>query len=124
MQKREMMEAATRAVQADGINHARLGVAVTLEILQVPGCPGADLLEDRLAGLLTGRPRVIRRVVTSQAEAEELGMTGSPTLLVNGADPFARPGQPPSVSCRLYLDEHGRQSPAPSPGQLRAALRR
>jgi hypothetical protein len=124
MLKREIMEAATRAVQADGINHARLGAAVTLEILQVPGCPGADLLEDRLAGLLTGCPRVIRRVVTSQAEAEELGMTGSPTLLVDGADPFARPGQPPSVSCRLYLDEHGRQSPAPSPGQLRAALRR
>ena len=97
---------------------------MTLEILQVPGCPGADLLEDRLAGLLTGRPRVIRRAVTSQAEAEQLGMTGSPTLLVDGADPFARPGQSPSISCRLYLDEHGRQSPAPSPGQLRAALRR
>ena len=75
----------------------------------------------RLAEL--GHPRVIRRVITSQAEAEELGLTGSPTLLVDGADPFARPGQPPSVSCRLYLDEHGRQSPAPSPGQLRAALR-
>jgi hypothetical protein len=125
MLKREMMEAATRAVQADGINHARLGAAMTLEILQVPGCPGADLLEDRLAGLLTGRPRVIiRRVVNSQADAEQLGMTGSPTLLVDGADPFARPGQSPSISCRLYLDEHGRQNPAPSPGQLRAALRR
>ncbi len=93
-----------------------------LEILQVPGCRGADLLDARLAEL--GHPRVIQRVITSQAEAEELGMTGSPTLLVDGADPFARPGQPPSISCRLYLDEHGRQSHAPSPGQLRAALRR
>ena len=93
-----------------------------LEILQVPGCRGADLLDARLAE--AGHPRVIQRVITSQAEAEELGMTGSPTLLVDGADPFARPGQPPSISCRLYLDEHGRQSPAPSPGQLRAALRR
>ncbi len=93
-----------------------------LEILQVPGCRGADLLDARLAEL--GHPRVIQRIITSQAEAEQLGMTGSPTLLVDGADPFARPGQPPSISCRLYLDEHGRQSPAPSPGQLRAALRR
>jgi hypothetical protein len=91
-----------------------------LEILQVPGCPGADLLGVRLAEL--GHPRVIRRVVTSQADAERLGLTGSPTLLVDGADPFARPGQPPSVSCRLYLDEHGRQSPAPSPARLRTAL--
>ena len=49
-------------------------------------------------------------------------MTGSPTLLADGADPFARPGQLPSVSCRLYPDENGRQSPAPSSGQLRDAL--
>jgi hypothetical protein len=50
---------------------------MTLEILQVPGCPGAD--------------------------------------------PFARPGLLPAVSCRLYRDEHGRQVPAPSAAQLRAA---
>ena len=92
-----------------------------LEILQVPGCPGADLLNARLAEL--GYAGVIRRVVASQADAERLDLTGSPTLLVDGADPFARAGQPPSVSCRLYLDEHGRPSPAPSPGQLREALR-
>ena len=88
---------------------------MSLEILQVPGCPGADLLAERLAEL--GHPGVARRIVTGQADAERLGLTGSPTLLVDGADPFARPGQPPSVSCRLYLDEHGRQSPAPSCGQ-------
>jgi hypothetical protein len=95
---------------------------MTLEILQVPGCPGADLLAARLDGLLPGRARVIRRVVTSQAEAERLGMTGSPTLLADGADPFARPGLLPAVSCRLYRDEHGRQVPSPSTAQLRAVL--
>jgi hypothetical protein len=95
---------------------------MTLEILQVPGCPGADLLAARLDGLLAGRPGVTRRVVASQAEAERLGMTGSPTLLADGADPFARPGQVPSLSCRLYPDEHGRLGPAPSPGQIRAGL--
>jgi len=93
---------------------------MTLEIVQVPGCPGADLLAARLAE--AGHPRVIRRIVTSQAEAEQLGLAGSPTLLVDGTDPFAQPGQPPSVSCRLYLDEHGRQCPSPSSAQLRAAL--
>jgi hypothetical protein len=49
-------------------------------------------------------------------------MTGSPTLLADGADPFARPGQLPSVSCRLYRDERGHQVPAPSAEQLRAIL--
>jgi len=79
-------------------------------------------LASRLDGLLAGRPRVTRRVVTSQADAERLGMTGSPTLLADGADPFARPGLLPSLSCRLYLDEQGRPGPAPSPGQIRAGL--
>jgi len=95
---------------------------MALEILQVPGCPGADLLAARLNGLLAGRARMTRRVIASQAEAERLGMTGSPTLLADGADPFARPGLLPAVSCRLYRDEHGRQVPSPSAAQLRAAL--
>ena len=95
---------------------------MTLEILQVPGCPGADLLAARLDGLLAGRRGVTRRVVASQAEAERLGMTGSPTLLADGADPFARPGLLPAVSCRLYSDEHGQPRPAPSTSQLRATL--
>jgi hypothetical protein len=95
-----------------------------LLILHVPDCPGAALLETRLAPLLAAHPglELTRRVVASQADAERAGMTGSPTLLADGTDPFARPGQHPSVSCRLYPDEHGRQGPAPSPAQLRQAL--
>jgi hypothetical protein len=38
-------------------------------------------------------------------------MHGSPTLLVNGIDPFAPPGSPASVSCRIYRDESGRIQP-------------
>jgi hypothetical protein len=96
-----------------------------LQILHVPGCPGADLLETRLASLLAAHPGIelTRQVLASQADAERLGMTGSPTLLADGTDPFARPGHQPSVSCRLYADEHGHQGPAPSPDQLRQALR-
>jgi hypothetical protein len=96
-----------------------------LEILQVPGCPGAAVLAARLSELNLGRAghQVIRQLVTTQSDAERLGMTGSPTLLADGIDPFPQPGQKPSVSCRLYHDEHGRPVPAPSPWQLRAALR-
>jgi len=95
-----------------------------LQILHVPGCPGAELLETRLAPLLAGQPGVelTRQVLVDQADAERLGMTGSPTLLADGTDPFAHPGQQPSISCRLYPDEHGRLGPAPSADQLRRAL--
>ena len=49
-------------------------------------------------------------------------MHGSPTLLINGADPFASRGEPPSLSCRLYRDAEGRLGPAPSVAALRQAL--
>ncbi|HEU5387792.1 MAG TPA: hypothetical protein VFV73_18000 [Streptosporangiaceae bacterium] len=96
---------------------------MTLEILQVPGCPGADLLAARLETLLAGRPgwQLTRRVVTSQADAERVGMTGSPTLLADGADPFSPPGgRSPSLSCRLYAG--GQDGHAPSLARLRATL--
>jgi hypothetical protein len=96
-----------------------------LQILQVPDCPNAMVLAARIAELAGTWPGldVTRQVVTTQGDAERLGMTGSPTLLADGADPFARPGQVPTISCRLYQDEQGRPASAPSPAQLRAALR-
>lgn len=96
-----------------------------LEIVHVPDCPNAALLEQRLDQVLAGYPTVVqreRRVVEDLASAAEADMTGSPTLLVDGVDPFAEPGQAPSVSCRLYRGEGGRVQGAPSVAALRRAL--
>ena len=95
-----------------------------LEILQVPDCPNAAILAARLADLADSWPAltVTHKIVTTAPDATRLGMTGSPTLLADGTDPFAIPGQSPSISCRLYHDEQGRPIQAPSIGQLRAAL--
>jgi hypothetical protein len=114
------MEASTKR----GTTRRAKGTAVRLEILRVPGCPNAAVLETQLAQLLADRPDicVTSQLVVGHADAERLGMTGSPTLLADGADPFACPGQQPSLSCRLYFDEHGRPAPAPSLAQLRGAL--
>jgi hypothetical protein len=48
--------------------------------------------------------------------------TGSPTLLIDGVDPFAAPGEPASLSCRLYRLPDGSLDGVPSLDQLRAAL--
>jgi hypothetical protein len=94
-----------------------------LRLLQVPDCPGAEVLARRLAEVLApARARVDRLVVADAGQASEAGMTGSPTLLVDGVDPFAVPGTPTGVSCRLYRDECGGLGNAPSTAQLRAAL--
>ena len=95
-----------------------------LQILQVPDCPGAAALDNILSSLLADRTdiQVARQVVTTEDEAAQLGMTGSPTILADGRDLFPTPGQQPSLSCRLYPREHGQLGPAPTAGQLRKAL--
>jgi len=63
-----------------------------------------------------------RREVADEREAAEAGMHGSPTLLIDGVDPFAQPGQAASVSCRFYPDATGHLAGAPPLEALRQAL--
>jgi hypothetical protein len=95
-----------------------------LTLLTVPACPNATAFEEQLAAALAGHPGVVvhRREVRDEQAAAQAGMHGSPTLLINGVDPFAVPGQAPSLSCRLYRDAAGRPAPAPSAEALRQAL--
>ncbi len=95
-----------------------------LTLLTVPACPNAAVFEERLAAALAGHPDTVvrRREVTDEREAAEAGMHGSPTLLVDGVDPFAAPGQPPSLSCRRYRDATGRADGAPPVDALRRVL--
>jgi hypothetical protein len=95
-----------------------------LTVLAVPGCPNAPVLGDRLAAVLGGRAGVLvsHRVISDEGEAARWGMHGSPTLLIDGVDPFAGRGQTPSMSCRLYRDDNGQLSGSPSVGQLRQAI--
>ena len=97
-----------------------------LTVLAVADCPHAALMEERLAAALAGGPPavVIRRVIADPEEAARAGLHGSPTVLVDGSDPFAAPGQAASMSCRLYDNGSGRLEGAPSVGQLRRALGR
>jgi Alkylmercury lyase len=95
-----------------------------LTVLAVPDCPNVTLLEQRLAQVIDGRRDVTvsRQVIADQDEAARLGMHGSPTILVDGIDPFAEPREPASVSCRLYRDGDGQVDGAPSVAQLRQAI--
>jgi hypothetical protein len=95
-----------------------------LTVLAVPGCPNALVLKQRLTGLLAGRPGVTVswQVVASDEEAARLGMRGSPTLLIDGSDPFAVPDQGPALACRLYRSDEGRLAGVPAVAALRRAL--
>ena len=97
-----------------------------LDILQVPDCPNVAVLEQRLHEATAGRPitpEITHHIIDDPEQAASTGMTGSPTLLIDGRDPFATPGNAPSLSCRLYPQEDGTLGGAPSVTALRTALR-
>jgi hypothetical protein len=93
-------------------------------VLSVPDCPNVSLLEQRLAQVLDGRAdvTVTHLVIADEQEAVRAGMHGSPTLLVDDVDPFAGPGMPASVSCRLYPGGDGPGGGVPPVQALRQVL--
>lgn len=96
-----------------------------LEILQVTDCPNVAVIEQRVRQALADSlvdVEITHRTIDDTIHAADAGMTGSPTLLIDGRDPFAIPGQVPSVSCRLYRTEDGGLDGAPSVTAIREAL--
>ncbi|GCD95857.1 thioredoxin family protein [Embleya hyalina] len=94
-----------------------------ITVLAVPHCPNLPVVRQRIAAALDGRAVEVDVVeVRDETEAVRRGMTGSPTVLIDGIDPFAVPGAMPSLSCRLYRDTDGRPEGAPNVRALRGAL--
>ncbi|HEY5855981.1 MAG TPA: alkylmercury lyase [Aldersonia sp.] len=96
-----------------------------LEILQVTECPNAGVIAQRVRQAIADTPvgiAIAHRVIDDADTAADAGMTGSPTLLVDGRDPFPAPALVPSVSCRLYRTEDGGVDGAPTVAAIRAAL--
>ena len=91
-------------------------------LLYFGGCPNWQTADLRLSALAGERGiAVTRRKVTTSEEAEALGFRGSPTILVDGHDPFARGDEPVGLSCRVYHTPDG-PAGAPTMAQLRAVL--
>lgn len=88
------------------------------------GCPNWEVARTRLdaARRLVGDRRTVtlERVETPE-QATALGFKGSPTILVDGIDPFDGIG-PTGLSCRVYRTDAGLEG-APSVDQLTAVLR-
>jgi hypothetical protein len=91
-------------------------------LLSVDGCPNAPSVHTSLRSLAAelGFDLEHRRVASS-AEAEHLGFPGSPTVLIDGRDPFHATAEA-GLSCRLYATEDGLRG-VPPRKELREALR-
>ncbi|HEY4410375.1 MAG TPA: hypothetical protein VGO87_10870 [Acidimicrobiia bacterium] len=97
-----------------------------IDLLYVPDCPNRDAARNLLARALafTDRVATVReREVHSGEEADRLGMRGSPTILIDGGDPFTPEAGPTGMACRLYRTDAGLRGVPPLP-QLVEALTR
>jgi hypothetical protein len=95
-----------------------------VELLYFDDCPNWHTADAHLMALADDFPQmtVAHHLVDTLDEAERVGFRGSPTILVNGLDPFATAADPVGgLSCRVYQTADG---PAGSPTieQVRAAL--
>ena len=97
-----------------------------IERLYWDGCPSHPaaraLLEEVLESRGLSVPIELREVMT-EAEAEELRFTGSPTIRIDGrdVDPAGEHARP-ALTCRIYLLPDGRVSPVPSREMYEEAL--
>ncbi|WP_447942871.1 thioredoxin family protein [Microbacterium aurum] len=73
------------------------------------GCPNWEILDHRIAEALHGRTdaSIIRQRVGTTEEAVRLGFHGSPTILIDGIDPFAEPSAPVGLACRVFRTPNG-----------------
>jgi len=97
---------------------------VDIDLLYIADCPHRQLARGHLDAALarTELTAVIRELeVGSFEEATRLGMRGSPTILIDGRDPFVKAAGPPALACRMYHSEAG-LSGAPTVDQLVQAL--
>ena len=91
----------------------------TVRVLHVPDCPNAAVALARIREAVGGvEVRVEAVQVQTDDEAAQAGMRGSPTILIDGADPFTPAVIPTGIACRIVPGG----DPVPSIEALRAAL--
>jgi hypothetical protein len=99
---------------------------VRIELLHVPDCPNLVRVRTRVSEALdqAGVTASVEEVAIDTPEAAEgAGMHGSPTVLVEGRDPFPAGTTETSLSCRLYRTADGFDG-APTVAELIEAISR
>jgi hypothetical protein len=96
---------------------------VDVELVYFEGCPHAETTYERILEAAAARPdiRVTKRLVATQADAERHQLHGSPTVLLDGVDPFVGVDTPIAWACRIYETPSGR-SGCPTVGMLNQAI--
>jgi hypothetical protein len=101
------------------------GCLVLVELLYIADCPNREVAAGRLSEVVraSGRPGVVvrERLVEDEEQALVLGFVGSPSIRVDGVDPFVVGGEQVGLCCRVYRTAEGLQG-APTRAQLLEVL--
>lgn len=95
-----------------------------IELLVVLDCPNESVADELIVAAMADagvEGSVTHTMVSNQDQAESRGFTGSPTILVNGTDPFARADARVALACRLYPGPDGLRG-APGMTELSGAM--
>ncbi len=93
-----------------------------IELLYFDGCPHWETARTRLTAVARARGlTVTQRLVATPEEAEATRFRGSPTILVDGRDPFASGDEPFGLACRLFRTPDGLAG-SPTSSQLEDVL--
>ena len=96
-----------------------------VRLLYFDGCPNWQTTQDRLREALhvVGSSSDVSLVnVQTPEEADRLSFRGSPTVLLNGEDPFGNDSAPVGLSCRVFQTPEGLRG-SPTVDQLVEVLR-
>jgi hypothetical protein len=87
------------------------------------GCPNWEITDRHLRALIANgvEASISYEVVETYEIAVQLGFRGSPTVLIDGVDPFAVADEPVGLACRVYQTEAG-PAGSPSVDQLLQAV--
>ncbi len=97
-------------------------IQITLQYFD--GCPNWHVVDATLANAIADldiEATVDYHLIDTPQAAEEFGFRGSPTVLLDGVDPFADPDAPFGLTCRIYRTETGLTG-TPSAKQVHSAL--
>lgn len=94
-----------------------------MTLLYFDDCPNWLEADRRLHALAVEHPEIVveRRLVETVEEAESVRFHGSPSIIVDGIDPFADADAPVGLSCRMYQTPDGTAG-SPTLDQLREAI--
>lgn len=104
--------------------HLKLYVRLMKIVLQYfDGCPNWKITADHLSHLEDQGldATIVYQQIDSHEDAIAHRFRGSPTVLINGVDPFADEDAPFGLACRVYRTKNG-QTGTPSLRQLRDAI--